>query len=340
MLNRLIPVSVLLLPLSGVQAHHSQGSYYDTSITIEIEGVLLEARCQNPHMRFVVQSVNADGQEVTWDVEATSLSLIRMLGTERGFIEEGDRVKMAGSPARRSPTGMYALNILAPDGLEILLSGGAQPRWTTPDVNSKADLANATAQAVDADDDAGIFRTWSTVLGPTSNRLWEDEYPLTEWASGELASWDPVADNPTLRCEPKGMPTIMDAPYPVELVDQGTTMLIKQEEFDTVRIIYMEETHADREISPNIYGHSVGRWDADTLIIETIGSNWPFYDNDGVPQTVDTEYVERFWLNEGGTSLEYTLTAIDSTIFTETVTLDRSWIWRPDVTIQPFNCTL
>ena len=132
----------------------------------------------------------------------------------------------------------------------------------------------------------------------------------------------------------------MDPPYPIELVDQDDTIVFRQEEFDTVRTIYMNETHDDREISPNIYGHSVGYWDGDTLVIETIGSNWPFFDNDGVPQTEDTEYVEKFWLSEDGTRLEYTLTATDSKVFTAPVTLDRSWIWRPDVTIQPFDCTL
>ena len=153
MLKRMAPLMILLLPLSDSQAHHSQGAYYDTSRTIEIEGTLLEARWQNPHMSFTIQSVNSDGQEVIWNVVATSLSLIRMIGTEPGFIKEGDHVKIAGSPGRRSLTSMYALNILAPDGREILLSGGVKPRWTTPVAISKAELANATAETVDADDE-------------------------------------------------------------------------------------------------------------------------------------------------------------------------------------------
>jgi hypothetical protein len=57
-------------------------------------------------------------------------------------------------------------------------------------------------------------------------------YPLTAAARASLESFDFATDDPTVDCTPKGMPTIMEQPYPMEIVDRGDTIELLIEEYD------------------------------------------------------------------------------------------------------------
>ena len=85
---------------------------------------------------------------------------------------------------------------------------------------------------------AGIFRVWSTKFGEPGG-LWRGDYPLTDAAKKARASFNPLTDSVAPGCRPKGMPTIMEQPYPLEFVNKGDTILLRLEEYDTVRTIVM-----------------------------------------------------------------------------------------------------
>ena len=71
-------------------------------------------------------------------------------------------------------------------------------------------------------------------------------YPLTPAARAQLAEFDRSTDNPTANCVPKGMPTIMEAPYPIEFVRQdGGDILLKLEEYD-LDAVHIYEDRARR----------------------------------------------------------------------------------------------
>ena len=61
----------------------------------------------------------------------------------------------------------------------------------------------------------------------------------------------------------------MEAPYPIEFINQGDEILLRAEEYDLVRTISMS-TEAGLEAQPaSLLGHSVGRWEGDTLVVDT-----------------------------------------------------------------------
>ena len=113
---------------AGLRAHHS-GSEYDRR-TIEIEGRLVEVAWQNPHVHFLVRTTDPSGKPVIWDIEANSLSIMRRTDATPETLKVGDVIKVAGTPSRQNPTRMWAMNILAANGREIVLGPGIQPRWT------------------------------------------------------------------------------------------------------------------------------------------------------------------------------------------------------------------
>jgi hypothetical protein len=83
---------------------------------------------------------------------------------------------------------------------------------------------------------------------------------------------EPLA-TPAVDCIPYGMPRMMSvALYPLEVIQRPAQITMVTEAFSEVRRVYMNETQMPiDEVPPGYYGHSVGRWEGDTLVIDTVG---------------------------------------------------------------------
>jgi len=315
----------------GVRAHHS-GSEYDRA-PIEIEGRLLEVAWQNPHVHFTVRTTDADGKVTTWDIEANSLSIMRRTDATSENLKVGDTIKIAGAPSSRASNRLWAMNILAANGREIVLGPGIRPRWKATASGSKSTwFEGGTA----ANKTAGLFRVWSTKFGEPGG-LWRRDYPLTDAARKRRAAFNPITDSVAPGCRPKGMPTIMEQPYPIELVNKGDTILLRLEEYDTVRTIAMAP-NVNVDLPKTLLGRSRGRWEGDTLVVTTSRIDWPYIDPSGIPQGSSSAIVERFTPSSDGTRLSYTMTITDPETFTTPLELKRSWVWRPGETVKPYSC--
>jgi len=321
----------VLTPVA-IDAHHS-GSEYDRTI-VEIEGELLEVAWQNPHVHFFVRAADSSGKAQTWDIEANSLSILRRTDATPENLRVGDKIKVAGAPSRRTPNRMWAMNILAANGREIVLGPGIKPRWQAVAVGSKSTwFEGGTA----ANKTAGIFRVWSTKFNEPGG-LWRRDYPLTDTARKARAAFNPLTDTVAPGCRPKGMPTIMEQPYPMEFVNKGDTILLRMEEYDTVRTINMAPDANVDSLPKTLLGRSRGHWEGATLIVTTTRIDWPYLDPSGVPQGPASAIVERFTPTSDGTRLNYTMTITDPATFTAPIELARSWVWRPGETVRPYNC--
>jgi hypothetical protein len=135
------------------------------------------------------------------------------------------------------------------------------------------------------------------------------------------------------------MPTIMEQPYPMDLVDKGDVILLRAEEYDTVRTIHMTGS-ADVEKQPkSLLGYSTGHWEGKTLVVATSRINWRHFDVSGVPLGSAATVVERFTPNADGIHLNYTMTVTDPETFTEPVELTSTRGLKPDEQVRPYNCT-
>jgi hypothetical protein len=101
---------------------------------------------------------------------------------------------------------------------------------------------------------------------------------------------------------------------------------------------------ADADLSavePTPLGYSRGHWDGNTLIVTTTHISWPFFELPplyGVPQSQETEIVERFTLDED--RLVYDFRAYDPVNFTEPIEANGYFVWRwePDIRIRTNEC--
>src|SRR5215212_7290851 len=78
-------------------------------------------------------------------------------------------------------------------------------------------------------------------------------------------------DNETSNCLPPGMPGIMGQPYPMEFLLTPGKMTIVIEAYMQVRHIYTDGRPLPSDPDPKFFGTSVGRWDGDTLVVDTVG---------------------------------------------------------------------
>ena len=115
-------------------------------------------------------------------------------------------------------------------------------------------------------------------------------------------SYDP--ENQTdvsLTCRPPGLVYSMQGPFPIEIFEGRDLVVIKLEYFDLVRVIFMNETQHPDDWPHSQTGHSFGRWDGDTLVVDTAKLQPGTLFNNGVDYTEDVRLVERFRLADENT---------------------------------------
>jgi len=115
-------------------------------------------------------------------------------------------------------------------------------------------------------------------------------------------SYDP--ENQTdvsLTCRPPGVIYSMQGPFPIEIFEGRDLIVIKLEYFDLVRIVFMNETAHPDNWPHSQTGHSIGRWDGDTLVVDTASLLPGTLFNNGVEYTGNVRLLERFRLADANT---------------------------------------
>jgi hypothetical protein len=332
------PVRLALLLALGALAgsafaHHSTVAIYDSSTTIEVTGTVEEISWRNPHGRMQLRA--ADG--ALWEAELPATVILRILGIRQDLIAVGDRVTVAGAPARRTEQAMLGRNILLASGYELAF-GGNQPHFPAGRngnlIGRGYDESNVDEAIARAD---GIFRVWSTnMTDRAAFPMFRGNYPINDAARARITEWDPL-DNELLHCGSKGMPLIMITPAPIEFVRNGEVIEMRIEEYDSRRTIWLGEP-PPAPAAPTQMGLSRGRFEGTTLIVETSGIRAQYFDPDGVPQSDRITLVERFMPSDDYSRLDYRITVTDPVYFTEPFELTRYFVWKPEMTVANYNC--
>jgi len=149
-----------------------------------------------------------------------------------------------------------------------------------------------------------------------------------------------LADDPALRCEPPGMPSMLETPYPIEFVDEGDQIIMRFEEWDGSRTIHMNPGRGPPVQEPSLNGVSFGRFEGPTLAIFTTYISYPYYDDLGTPQSGAVTVLERYTPTADETRLDWQVTITDPATFTMPVVRRGFMAFEPGEVIKPYNCTL
>jgi hypothetical protein len=148
-------------------------------------------------------------------------------------------------------------------------------------------------------------------------------------------------DDPEASCLPTGVPR--QAPYPWRIVqtpsDRPTHMFFLFEgNIHSYRQIFLDGRPHPADPDPSWYGHSIGRWEGDTLVVDSVGFNDRFwFDFAGHPHTEKLHIVERYRRPDFST-LEYDVTIDDPGAYTQPFTLHGRSSYATDTELMEYIC--
>jgi hypothetical protein len=126
------------------------------------------------------------------------------------------------------------------------------------------------------------------------------------------------APSPTASCWPKGVTAFLLSPMtqPMYFVQGPKEVVMILTSFSDVRHVHLTDKHSDN-VKPSWYGESIGRYEGDTLVVDTIGlDDRTRVDGFGTPHTTQLHIIERYHLIEDGNVLEVNVHIEDPGTFT------------------------
>jgi hypothetical protein len=148
-----------------------------------------------------------------------------------------------------------------------------------------------------------------------------------------------VLVDPTSRCLPPGMPRTMSTPFPIEFSVEPNRVLVLFEIGGVRRIPTNGVTHPPAgDPDPTFMGDSIGHWEGDTLVVDTVGLRGDtVFDASGAMHSDKMHIVERIRLI-GPDSLEDGMTIEDPEAFTKPWQVTHTYDRKPDWRIMEFVC--
>jgi hypothetical protein len=173
----------------------------------------------------------------------------------------------------------------------------------------------------------------------------EPQVPFQPWAAAiyDYNSANESKYDPEGYCLPPGGPRMMATPYPMEIIqlpEQKRILMIFEGATHIWREIYMDgRPHPEGDaLNPTYLGHSVGRWEADTLVIDIVGFNEnSWLDYFGHPHTDMLHVVEKY-SRPTKNQLHYEATIDDPGAYTKPFTVRWTIQWNPRGELSEYIC--
>ncbi len=300
---------------SGIaSAHHSQ-AMFDTTQELLLEGTVARFDWVNPHMYLTVETTDPDGKPALVEGEGLAITQALVDGLRREALQPGTHVVVRVNPNRGGwGKQVRILDVTTEDG-EI------HPFYTA---NSRS-LTLTPAESLE-----GKWAPSRAAIGAGFGAM--ARWPVTPEGRAAQAT---LVDDGLCLVEPIPFLAVLDELRTIELGDNEVLMHFENSGDPVLRTIHMNTEHP-AGVQPSLHGHSVGRWEGDTLVIDTIA----FEPNSSglggsVPSSAGKHAVERLTLADDSTRLRYEVTVEDPMYLTEPATLAMQWDHRPDLDFSP-----
>ena len=258
-----------VIDAATAQAHHSAQAAFTQNV-IEVEGYVTEFNFTNPHVNIFFDVTDGSGETTQWIASGQAANLLRRQGWTADTIEASQYLRISGRETRDGSPMILFANIT-----ELDPADGSLVR----DVQGDSDYdeqAGVTSLALSLSDGRPNFTgAWTMgrgglgmgggMGGPPGNRT---PLPFNEAGVAMQAKFDPVSD-PAVHCEPPGLVRQAGStPHPVRVTQNDDHVILEYEEYAGRRVIYLDGHGPESDGRTNL-GHSVARYDGDTLMIET-----------------------------------------------------------------------
>ena len=191
---------------------------------------------------------------------------------------------------------------------------------------------------------------------PNLNGIWDHPYvpdvtkdganqrgagalPFTPWGADNFNTYDPSKFDYTGHCLPFGLMRSMNVGgYPIQIVQYGNYLALLFEQNTWFHVVALGRDHP-KNLEPTWFGDSVGKWDGDTLVIDTIGFNGKTrIDTIGHPHSDQMHLVERFQFTDPD-HIAYEVTVDDPKTYTKPWKNTRTlWRMKPGQELLEYSC--
>ncbi len=327
-----VTVSVAILGglfAAGTASAHHSFQMFDMQRSVTLEGRLTDFDLTNPHAYLTLEVTNELGEIDVWEIETVAGSALRRRGIEDITFAVGERLSIDAHPPRNAERRLAAGEVIRKsDGAEFVVSyGRGAPNLETP--------SSAVATSIE-----GVWSGPERDLLLLAPRTIQETWLLTEKGGEAFARYD-GSQTPSVDCVPYAPPAAMLIPAPMSIEINESVVTIRTPDELANRTIYVDGRPHPENTEPSNQGHSIGRWEGDALIVDTVHFSEHLIGNGfGVPSSLEKHLIERFDLSEDGTKIDYSFTSEDSEFLAGRVTGDSQWTYSPDREVEIQTCDL
>jgi len=338
-------------------AHHSLAAEYDDKKPLTLKGAVTKFDWTNPHVFVFLDVADPGGGITNWAVEFPSRIELKRDGWTQESIRIGEVVTIDASLARDGSKQANAKVVILSNGkrlnaapapfLKVSQPAGPTPRW--PDGHPRLGVVpgetgywSSTAASILEETGASVRMNSDGLLANIADA--GKVAPFQPWAKGlyEYRQKTLLKDDPMAACLPPGGPRQFQVPYGIQIVEQPE----KKRVFamsgggnHNWRLINLDaRAHQPDDVIPTYYGDSVGKWEGDTLVIDTLGFNERFwFTNGGLPHTESLHLTERLSRPDFNT-LKYEVRVDDPGAYTRPWSGSWALQWIPNQEIEEYFC--
>ena len=344
---KLITTLCVIFAGSAVFAHHGSNGQFNHDIKVEVSGVVTDVRFVNPHSYIYFDATGAAGETQEWRCEMNGASGLRRSGWSEEMFVTGTPITIHGSQARREVFGCYMDTVTFADGrvvgrgdklgsladeaiAEVELAPG------TPVLNGRWHAPPDRGHVPEGVEAATLAAAWPVDLPVPEGRAF---FALSEMGRAAVADFNREM-NPRFHCQASNIFHDWWFNQTVHQIDQTDDKIVITYGFmDIVRTIHLDMDSHPTNITPSRAGHSIGKWDGDTLVVDTVGfeEGWLAAVREGVKHSDQMHTVEKFDLSDDGEWLIMTYTINDPLYLSEPYTAQLSQM-KTAAPFVPYDC--
>lgn len=338
--HRITALCFAFLLAQPLHAHHGNSSQFDQSISLEVSGVVTKIRFVNPHS-YVYFDVTTDNGEIqNWRCEMQAATVLKRSGWSADMFPTGTRIRIEGAPARREPYGCYVETFNLDDGEEIQRYQELEGAETIVSVDGRP-VTLANGQPNISGDWAMPQRHGTIRRPPESNPpgSGSPEYKVSAAGKAAVADFDLDRDNPRFHCKAVNIFADWTFDRHINRIEQSdSTITLTYGFMDIVRVIHLDLDAHPNGVMPSRAGHSIGKWEGNTLVVDTIGFLEGYLEGrDGIMHSTALHAVERFMLDPAAGSITRSYVAEDP-LYLEAPIQKEDKVYLSSIPFDPYNC--
>jgi uncharacterized protein DUF6152 len=362
-LGRTFLAAAVAATFAGVaSAHHGFGNF-DRNQEVALKGKVTGIDFVNPHAYVYFEVAGEDGNATPYRCEMRAATVLRRSGWSAEMFKPGENIAITGAPDRFDARSCYVNTIVFADGTSAdryaqltkpataVAAASAAPRAArlpTGEPNLNGDWAPEQVVMTDPRGRTGAlvpltqvgnFKPGERPTPPAGGNA--PNRPRVEYTEAGQKAADAfrngvAEDNPRLRCETTSILFDWTFDGPVNRITQSAdTFTLQYGQLGLTRTIHMQPEHP-ASITPSRVGHSIGRWEDDVLVVDTIGFS-PGLLNPPIRNSEELHVVERFSLDPASMKITRSYTATDPVYYTNEYT-GQDTIGVADLPYAPDAC--